>query len=187
MATVANSSATVNSSRQFGEDVPVVELDPDVYGALLRRTQWIGEDASSILRRELNLPAVSAAVNGAAAESARGRDEELDAFLRGPLFLRAANVTERYLGLLGWIARRDPEHFEQDVLVMRGRKRRYFGRTREEIERSGNSTHPHPIPGTAWWAMTNADTAWKRDRIHDVMQVLGYAPAAVDAAANAVR
>lgn len=60
------------------------------------------------------------------------------------------------------------------VLKVRGRNRLYFGRSRTEIAETGKSLHPQQIPGTEYWAMTNADTAQKQDIMGEAMKVLGY-------------
>ena len=68
--------------------------------------------------------------------------------------------TDQFLKILGFVYNQDPAKFEK-VLAVKGRRRRYFGHSREEIEKSGKSTHPRSIPGSGYWAMTNADTLQK--------------------------
>jgi negative modulator of initiation of replication len=158
--------------------MPLLEIDDDVYQYLLRRALRIGEDGSSILRRELGLPHP----NGTGASGKESAPEgapippEVQAirdFLTSPQFANERIVTKKYLRLLAFLAKAHPEEFER-VLEVRGRQRLYFGNSRAEIAQTGKSLHPRNIPGTDYWAMTNADTAQKQDIAAEVMKVLGY-------------
>ena len=63
----------------------------------------------------------------------------------------------------------------------------YFARSREEIEKSGNSTQPRSIPGTPFWAMTNSPTPQKREMLKDALRLLGYSQAAISSAAATIK
>lgn len=157
--------------------MPILEIDEDVYQYLLTRAVRIGEDGSAILRRELGLPQPNG--RGSAEASAVDGDERppevraVQEFLADPRFAAQRLVTKKYLRLLGFLAEMHGEDFER-VLEVRGRNRLYFGRSQSEIAETGKSLHPQQIPGTEYWAMTNADTAQKQDIAGDVMKVLGY-------------
>lgn len=107
-------------------------------------------------------------------------------FVTDPALL-CRNTTERYLAILGFANREKQEKFAK-VLGVSGRRRKYFAASREEIEKSGTSTHPHPIPGSdnKYWAMTNADTIQKREMLSKALQVLEYSPAEIEAASKAI-
>jgi hypothetical protein len=49
---------------------------------------------------------------------------------------------------------------------------RYFGKSREEIERSGTSTQPRNIPGSPYWVMTNSPTHQKKQMLRDALKLL---------------
>jgi negative modulator of initiation of replication len=63
----------------------------------------------------------------------------------------------------------------------------YFAQSREEIVRAGKSLHPRAIPGTDYWAMTNADTAQKQDIAGEAMKVLGYPREVIQEVRRALR
>lgn len=156
--------------------MPILEIDDDVYQYLLTRAVRIGEDGSAILRRELGL----AQPNGRGPSEAPPVGDEtppeiraVQEFLADARFTAQRVVTKKYLRLLGFLAQMHGEDFER-VLEVRGRNRLYFGRSRSEIAETGKSLHPQQIPGTDYWAMTNADTAQKQDIAGEVMKVLGY-------------
>lgn len=147
--------------------MPKLDVEQDIYDHLLRNAERIGEDASSILRRLLGL-------DGKSAEDRAG-DRDLTTFLRSPEMLARRSVTDRYLGLLGWLGSRHAANgFEEKLLAIRGRQRVYFARSRDEIVASGKSTHPKSIPSLGLWAMTNADSSQKRDIARRLMETLGY-------------
>lgn len=105
-------------------------------------------------------------------------------FVADPSF-RRRTATDKFLRILGFACREDPAKFER-VLDISGRRRKYFGRSREEVEKSGTSTHPRPIPGSTYWAMTNADTRQKCDMLKGALEVLGYSAEDIRAAGKAV-
>lgn len=157
--------------------MPLLEIDDDVYDYLLGRAVRIGENGSSILRRELGLPEPNG--NGGDSAGQPGPDtipphvQAVHDLITDPRFSGQRVVTKKYLRLLAHLAQIHSEDFEQ-ALGVRGRKRVYFGKSREEIAQTGKSLHPRKIPGTEYWAMTNADTAQKQDIAAEVMKVLGY-------------
>jgi negative regulator of replication initiation len=157
--------------------MPLIEIDDDVYQYLLGRAVRIGESGSSILRRELGLSEPnggSGEQDASPQENSKPREvEELEKLLTDPRFNAEKVVTKKYLRLLGFLAEQHGGEFEQ-VLGIRGRTRVYFGRSREEIATRGKSSHPRKIPGSGYWAMTNADTAQKQEILADVLGVLGY-------------
>jgi negative modulator of initiation of replication len=164
--------------------MPILELDDDVYQYLLRRAVRIGESGSSILRRELNLADPSEGEIDPAAQQPSSV-ERLDAFLMSTSFLVLRTATDRYLAMLGFLAREHGEGFEL-VLTLRGGSRRWFGRSREEVANSGKSLHPQQIPGTSLWAMTNADTAQKKTILDCVMASLRWSKDVRGRAASAI-
>ena len=158
--------------------MPLLEIDEDVYQYLLSRAVRIGESGSAILRRELGLlePNGSGPKGGQGAVGNGSKPSEVKAveeFLVDPRFRGQRVVTKKYLRLLGLLAELHADEFDR-VLDIRGRQRLYFGRSQQEIARSGKSLHPRKIPGTEIWAMTNADTAHKQDIMAEALKVLGY-------------
>lgn len=166
--------------------MPILEVDEDVYQYILRNAVRIGESGSSILRRLLDLPdprgsRQAARSNGNANPSA----DALTKFLASSSFIGRRNVTDRFLLLLSFLHDQKSQDFKE-VLGIRGRNRAYFGKTREEVSRSGKTVHPRRIPGTDYWAMTNASTDQKRKILREVLRALGYPEETVRHASSAI-
>lgn len=154
-----------------------LQIEDDVYDFLCSRTARIGESASEILRRELRIPQTST-VQTDGKRAAGPKDysiisQELWTFLRSPAFLVHSDAVGKWLAILTWLYKQNPHKFDA-VLALSGRKRRYFGRTAEEIEKSGNSVMPKRIPATPYWVATNNDTARKKRMLEKVMRMLQY-------------
>lgn len=92
-------------------------------------------------------------------------------------------MTDSLNVLLGWTHRQHPQEFKT-VLGIRGRQRKYFGKSAQELEESGKSVKPQQIPDSSYWVVSNNDTPKKRQILGDVLGVLGYSSSA---AAEAVR
>ena len=170
-----------------------VELDDDVYGYLLRNTSRFGESPSEVIRRLLNLAnsrEVQAApapesLNHPSTQTVANRTDPVTAFLNTPRFLVHGNVVGRFLSVLSWLYDQNPESFEK-VLLLNGRKRRYFGKSESELEESGKSVMPKQIPESPYWVFTNSPTELKKQVIADVMRVLGYESSVTDTVVDAL-
>jgi negative modulator of initiation of replication len=158
----------------LGGFMPTLEIESDVYEFLRMRADF-GESPSAVLRRLHRLPNppphVGSAGSGLTSEP-REVESPLAAFVRDERF-RLKSATDKYLGILGFAFTRNPI-LATKVLGIGGRRRSYFAKSREEIARSGKSTHPRPIPGTEYWAMTNADTRQKCQILRKALKVLGF-------------
>src|SRR5690625_2636019 len=149
-----------------------IHVDEGVYAHLLNNTLFIGEDASSILRRMLGLSGAKVSGAGKQAQEDSGpttssRPQQSAAF-RGR---NRGNATENFLQTLAELAAENRDRFH-DVLQIRGRRRLYFTRSRETLEASGRSVKPVQIPGTGFWVVTNNDTPKKKRILKDVLEVL---------------
>lgn len=91
--------------------------------------------------------------------------------------LSGMTALDAFLDILTELHDSDPDRFNQRIPRVAGRKRVYFARTAEEIERSGNSTLPVPIPNTGWWVITNTATDRKKIILQDVFRELGLSAA----------
>jgi negative modulator of initiation of replication len=173
-----------------------VEIEDDVYGFLLRSTSRFGESPSDVLKRLLKLTD-SRGRQGAntgkpvTAQSAQvstkgANDDPVVAFLNSPAFLVHGNAVGRFLAVLSWLCKHSPEKFEK-VLLLNGRKRRYFAKSADELEASGNSVMPKRIPDTPYWVFTNSPTQLKEQVVADVMRVLGYDSSTTRSVVESVR
>ena len=173
-----------------------VDLDDDVYGFIKTNVRDFGESVSTVLRRLLQIPAVEVETVEPPSEETHSQmngrvkvaslslvtESPLIGFVSDPGF-RRGTATDRFLRALGFVYKEDPTRFER-VFEISGRSRKYFGRSEQEIEKSG--THPRQIPGSEYWAMTNADTRQKCDVLETALRSLGYAVEEIRAAVKAV-
>lgn len=168
-----------------------IEIDEDLYQYLASQTQFIGESASSILRRLLSLP-------GAQTESVTKKSSEItktftveekekpvekqntsssqanvfDVINKEELSMQRG-VVGRFLLLLSALQRVHGEDFSV-VLDIRGRDRLYFAQSEKELTESGSSTKPRQIPDSRYWVITNSNTTRKKMMMTEVAKALGY-------------
>ena len=154
-----------------------VELEDDLYYYIATRTNEIGESASSILRRLLNVP--QDRKTGKSASS--GTAHELTVLLAEPMFSNSTTAVARMLKILKEVHKQRKGDFGE-VLSIQGRNRAYFAKSEQEILKSGKSTQPREIEGTGFWVMTNSPTPQKQQMLKEVLKLLGYSEAAIKAA-----
>nr|WP_172624025.1 replication initiation regulator SeqA [Rhodanobacter glycinis] len=155
-----------------------IQIDEDLYQYIAAHTEQIGESATSILRRLLNL---SASGTVAAVMPSSTTRMELSEILAGLAYMRRYVVVDRMLKLLEAVCAKNPKEFEK-VLQIRGRSRCYFAKSEAEILKSSDSTQPKKIGNTGYWVMTNSPTNQKQVLMRDVLGKLGYSDASVKAA-----
>lgn len=156
-----------------------IMIEDDAYDLLLHHR--IGfESESELLRRVLG-NGCSATVVPKSESSVPKPDQaqprsDLVEFLDSPRFLVHSDQTTKFLHMLSWLHSRNPDGFEAAIAMSGGsrRTRMYYGTGRKEVEGSGNSVHPKPIPNSPYWVVTNNDTATKRKMLKKVMQILRY-------------
>jgi len=158
-----------------------IEIEDDVYRYLLQNTTQIGESASQILRRLLRIPGHQSKWSVPAERSKTELSECLDA----PAFKAQPDVIGKFLYILSYLHKRDPEQFKK-VLAISGRRRKYFALGSKELEESGSSVYPKQIPNSHFWVVTNNDTPKKRRMIQDVLKLLGFGNDAVKDAVEAL-
>ena len=161
----------------------VVLVEDDVYRHLLRNAREIGESPSAILRRLLRLRRRGPRVKrkspvARAGECGFAPHRPQPGHQRCPWL---PFEVQRYLYLLERISERCDGGFAL-VLRLRGRTRRYFALSAEEIERSGKATAPCRIGTTPYWALTNAPMREKERILRNVMALLGFTEVAMLAA-----
>ena len=157
-----------------------IEIDDETYGFLLGQARASGETLPATLRHLLGLDGLEVG-KGPAATNPKGQAQQtmvngngkLTAFLNSPSYLVRGSAVDKFLSLLSWLYSENREKFEK-VLLLNGRKRRYFAKTADELEASGNSVMPKSIPSSPFWVITNSPTQLKKQIIQDVMRMLGY-------------
>lgn len=174
-----------------------IEIEEDVYQHLLSNTSRLGESASEILRRLLNLTGKGEAgigVNRAgkggglkkSAATSTGRQYTgALAFIQEAGFQAQTDVVGRFLYILSWLHGQSPDDFSK-ILSISGKRRKYFARSGQELDASGSSVYPKQIPGTGYWVVTNNDTPKKGRILGDVMRLLGYSKPDIEEALMAL-
>jgi negative modulator of initiation of replication len=175
-----------------------IEITDDVYAHLLRNVSFIGEDASSILKRLLSIgpqnelqalrpvagikrQATNPAIPNARDQNSNGIAEVLE----NPRYRIERDAVGRFLFVLSWLNQKHRQTFGR-ILAVRGRTRIYFAKTADELERSGQSVNPQRIPNSEFWVVTNNDTPKKQRMVIDVMRLFGYSSADASRLADSI-
>jgi len=185
-----------------------IEIDEELYQYIASNTQFIGESASSILRRLLSLPLIEAEVqqkniniieSPSIAENIQKISSEDSAtkivaeepsviiapsesvfnYINKEELAMQRGVVGRFLLLLSALHRVHPSNFSV-VQDIRGKGRLYFATSEEELAQSGSSTKPRQIPESAYWVMTNSNTTRKKMMITEVTKALGYSESDIE-------
>lgn len=162
-----------------------IEVEDDVYHHIAAQTQEIGEPATSILRRLLGI-ATGAQPGQASKTVVAAQPHELALLLSQPMFSSSTTAVARMLRIFKEVHAQKKQDFEK-VLQIQGRNRAYFAQSEQEILKSGKSTQPREIEGTGFWVMTNSPTPQKQQMVREVLEVLGYSPAALKAAVAVIQ
>jgi len=181
-----------------------IEIDEELYQYVASNTQFIGESASSILRRLLKLTttentdediAVSLSDNKAEIveskplqiedESKSEEVAEVQEKVEPPSIDNVLNYINKeelamQRGAVGRflliLAALYRVHSESFAVVseIRGRDRLYFAKSKDELSASGSSTKPLQIPDSPFWVMTNSNTTRKKMMLTKASLTLGY-------------
>jgi negative modulator of initiation of replication len=178
-----------------------IEIDDELYLHIVSNTQSIGESASSILRRLLELDSAShqdislnnhdvkTTVQESLSEVPRNDDintndndviavadnssESVFNFINKEELAMQRGAVGRFLLILAALYRAHPRQFKV-VTEICGRDRLYFAHTEAELEASGSSTKPKQIPQSPFWVMTNSNTTRKKMMLTKAATSLGY-------------
>lgn len=181
-----------------------IDIDEALYQYIASNTRYIGESASSILRRLLALPEESTTVNNQVevkkveqindavveTEVAEEVIEEVPATeeieVARPVNSQSVfNVINReelaaQRGAVGRflliLAALHRVHQESfsNVCQIRGRDRLYFATSESALAESGSSTKPRQIPDSPYWVITNSNTTRKKMMLTEVASAMGY-------------
>ncbi len=177
-----------------------IQVDEELYQYLVSTTEYIGESASSILRRLLSLPVIELekkATDINVTNTIPNNDSDLQhastpASL--PLNVPAENVFNyinkeelatqrgvvgRFLLILSALHRVHLDTFFK-VQDIRGRDRLYFATSEQALAESGSSTKPRQIPDSQFWVMTNSNTTRKKMMLTEVTKTLGYSDSDIE-------
>ena len=166
-----------------------LNIDDELYAYIASHTQHIGESASDILRRLLNLsssmqpivsdeiapePEIEASTSSEVTPSTIANSDAtiFDRVTEADIAAQKGKVGQ-FLYVLSMLYACHPEQFVQ-VLTIRGRDRLYFATNESELNASGKSTNPKQIPGSGFWVITNSNTTKKKSMLTRVAEKLGY-------------
>ncbi|SFT40612.1 negative regulator of replication initiation SeqA [Pseudoalteromonas sp. DSM 26666] len=179
-----------------------IDIDDELYQYIASNTQSIGESASTILRRLLNLNGEkinttkldtdhkneTVSVSNSSLEQPIADVEQPTQVVKPPVNKKNANVFNilnkeelamqkgvvgRFLFILSAFYRTHKTDFSA-VLDIKGRDRVYFATSKEDLVNSGSSMNPKNITDSEYWVMTNSNTTRKKMMLHEVALSLGY-------------
>lgn len=188
-----------NVARNDRNNMKQIDIDDELYQYIASNTQSIGESASTILRRLLNLngddntPVAKNNQNNQLATQDKRDDtqqpnDSLEQEVVTPMKQTNANVFNilnkeelamqkgvvgRFLFILSAFYRTHKKEFSA-VLDIKGRDRVYFATSKEDLVNSGSSMNPKNITDSEYWVMTNSNTTRKKMMLHEVALCLGY-------------
>jgi negative modulator of initiation of replication len=188
-----------NVARNDRNNMKQIDIDDELYQYIASNTQSIGESASTILRRLLNLNGddnTSVAKNNqnnqtatqAPLDDTPATNDSQEQEVVTPVKQTNANVFNilnkeelamqkgvvgRFLFILSAFYRTHKKEFSA-VLDIKGRDRVYFATSKEDLVNSGSSMNPKNITDSEYWVMTNSNTTRKKMMLHEVALCLGY-------------
>lgn len=160
-----------------------IEIDEALYQYIASNTQYIGESASSILRRLLDFDKDKLLV----AEQPQAVEQESENIVSKPVDVEGSvfdyinkeelamqrGAVGRFLLILAALYRVHADTFSS-VCDIRGRDRLYFANNEAALAESGSSTKPRQIPDSPYWVITNSNTTRKKMMLTEVANALGY-------------
>lgn len=189
-------------TRNDRNNMKKIDIDDELYQYIASNTQSIGESASTILRRLLNLngdieqttdnveqahaevdatsqsdkTAVQATTEDAPTKPVtkmKQKNASVFNVLNKEELAMQKGVVGRFLFILSALHRTHKDDFSA-VLDVQGRDRVYFATSKEDLVNSGSSMNPKNITDSEYWVMTNSNTTRKKMMLHEVALGLGY-------------
>ena len=187
-----------------------IEIDEALYQYIATNTQFIGESASAILRRLLNLSLdteIPQLANDNIANTLAQAEPVLelpDVDIGEPVNMNeitASEVTSSEETVFNFINKEElamqrgavgrfllilaglyRAHPKQfDVVTgISGRDRLYFANSENKLSESGSSTKPRQIPESPFWVITNSNTTRKKMMLTKAAAALGYSDSDVE-------
>lgn len=160
-------------------DGEVYPLEDDVVAGLKGRAMGFNLTPNDVLRQILALPVcvarptVKHAVPSQPPVSVT-KAFTLPEFIKSERFQRHRQAIDRFLAILSWLHSTHPKQFADVVLGFRRGKRLYFGRSKQEVEQSGDGITAKAIPQSPFWVLATLDNKSKRVVLEDVLHALNY-------------
>lgn len=158
-----------------------IEVDDDVFTGLEHLVRGFNDTPNSVIRRLLQAakaPAKAVEERAISTRPEAGDNHPFHALITSSSYL-VANAGGRYFQILSFLHQQHGrEQFERLTTHAFG-GRVYFARDSKVIERSGNSTNPKLIPGTAFYALSTLSNAAKRNVLRQALTLFNYPPAII--------
>jgi negative modulator of initiation of replication len=190
-----------------------IEVDEELYRYIAGQTRHIGESASDILRRLLNVDGqVDASVtvqqtsvktsqlesshsltgsNGLVVSKDAAKAHTVDSvkamreLLISDEFADQKKVIDRFMLVLSNLYGIDSVGFSEAIQV-KGRKRVYFADNEQTLLDGGTTTKPRAIPRTPFWVITNTNTSRKQQMVEQVMTRMNFPVELIEKVTNAI-
>ena len=190
-----------------------IEVDEELYRYIAGQTRHIGESASDILRRLLNVDGqVDASVtaqqvsvktsqlesshpltgsNGLVVSKDAAKAHMVDSvkamreLLISDEFADQKKVIDRFMLVLSNLYGIDSVGFSEAIQV-KGRKRVYFADNEQTLLDGGTTTKPRAIPRTPFWVITNTNTSRKQQMVEQVMTRMNFPVELIEKVTNAI-
>lgn len=143
-----------------------IEIDDEVYSALLKNVQDFGDTPNSILRRMVGLQGTPKG------GSAPRPGLPIESLLNSAEFRFSKGAVGRFLTILSWLYKQHSNRFSI-VEGIRGRGRLYFSKSEKELEEAGRNVNAKQIPESPYWVITTTPTILKQEMLEAVMHGLG--------------
>jgi negative modulator of initiation of replication len=140
--------------------MPHIDLPDDLHAHIRKRAVAKGCTESEIIAELLNQP------------SERIKAHPLVAYTSSAEFRVKATDADRYLALLGWVARNNGADLS-DFILHQDSGRVYLGMSAEEIRETCRHNQARPIPESHYWAIMNLDTPTKRRFLKRLLVFIG--------------
>ena len=164
-----------------------IEVDEELYRFIASNTRHIGESASDILRRLLQIQTapVSPEPEKVVAKAEPQLGKGVEHMLNGEEFASQESAIDRFMHILSVLYQENPTAFAQ-ANDIKGRKRIYFADDEAALLASGNTTKPKAIAGSPYWVITNTNTGRKRNIVAQLMAAMGYAHGLIERVSQSI-
>jgi len=190
-----------------------IELEDDLYRYIASETKDIGESASDILRRLLDVPGerstnepevavpqpditdTNSPIEQPVAKpqptpvpavvSQSALPSNIDKLIKSKQFAEITVSVTKFIQILSVLYAENPAGFDAATAI-KGRKRIYFAKSESELLSSGSTTKPRKIENTPYWVITNTNTGRKRNIVTQLMAEMSYPHAMIDAVSQSI-
>lgn len=159
-----------------------IEVDEDLYRYIASHTQRIGESASDILRRLLNVPKIpgtsekSVGIDNDSVSSMQPQKhvDVIHQLILSDEYIATSKVVNRFMLILSTLYVLDAHGFATATDSLHGRKRVYFAGNPQTLTKNGTHTKPKHVSGTPYWVITNTNSGRKRNMIEHIMLTMNF-------------